>query len=81
MHDELCSQIIRSNEYDANGRQLVACKMLKGMIKNRSYPVNLNIITKDKWVDHYKPLWYVGDVNADHSRIQKPTTLLPTREN
>ena len=40
------------------------------MSKNENDILNLNIIPKHKWIDHYKALLSNDNVNADHSNTE-----------
>lgn len=57
-HSDSWERFIGRIEHDLFGRQALAFKVMRSLNKNVRENVQINIIEKDRWIKHYKDLWY-----------------------
>ena len=62
-HEESWNRFISEVEHDMYGRQIIGYKLIKHINKPEKDTASLNIINEQKWINHYRNLWYNKELN------------------
>ena len=54
--DKSWGKFFSNMEGDTHGRKIVAYNLMKHINQEEKETVHLNVITKDKWIEHYREL-------------------------
>jgi endonuclease/exonuclease/phosphatase family metal-dependent hydrolase len=87
-HKESWEAFIRKVEEDLHGRQQVAYKIMKHLNKTEKDTARLNVVSKDRWIQHYKDLWFDGNfqdtpiegTNLSRDEIDQAVDLITLEE-